>query len=188
MLLLPLPVLADANVMYANGDTIPVLDERDINSEVLETYHGGDRVLIEYLSDDQQWAAVIAMDPSGDGQTLGWIPMSALSYTMPERYCNHQWSDWVVYTQPTCTQEGLRTRSCQICGATENQVIEKTAHTFGPWTVTRQATCTTEGEVMHSCMVCGYQERSVIEKTGHTFMRREEITPLPAAGQRKAFM
>lgn len=165
LLMIPVPVLAD--LLYANGDQVPAFEDQDINSDILRWFYGGETVLVETYSGP--WVGVLAEDPSGDGQTIAWVPMSSLSSTMPPQYCSHQWNDWVVYTQPTCTSTGMRMRSCQICGTSETQQIAMTAHTFGPWTVTRQATCVSQGEVMHRCMVCGYEEKSVIEKTGHTF-------------------
>ncbi|MBQ9064871.1 MAG: peptidoglycan-binding protein [Blautia sp.] len=159
-----------ADVMYADYDNVPVFSEQDINSNIVSWYRGGESVLIETYSANMAWAGVLTEDgdPLG-GQTIGWVPMNALSYTIPQQYCSHQWSDWVVTEQPTCTSTGTRIRNCAICGATDMQVIAVSAHSFGPWTVTKQATCVEQGVVAHRCTVCGYEESTYIEKTGHSY-------------------
>ena len=162
-------VPAAAEIMYAANDTVPVLRKQDINSEVAGTYRGGDRILIEGITPDLLWASTLISAEDGEGQTLGWIPMSALSYTMPSRYCSHNWTEWQIVYPATCTSTGLRQRSCTICGVGESQEIGLAAHSFGPWTVTKQADCISQGQVSHRCAVCGFTETAVVEKTPHSF-------------------
>ncbi len=40
----------------------------------------------------------------------------------------HNWSDWKVTSEATCTAEGSKTRTCARCGETETAVLAKTAH------------------------------------------------------------
>ena len=51
------------------------------------------------------------------------------SVTVTQAPCQHQWDDGVVTTEPTCTQDGVRTYTCQLCGATRTEAIPATGHT-----------------------------------------------------------
>ncbi|MBQ3355518.1 MAG: InlB B-repeat-containing protein [Oscillospiraceae bacterium] len=35
----------------------------------------------------------------------------------------HQWGEWTVVTEPTCTVDGQRSRTCTVCGETETEAI-----------------------------------------------------------------
>ena len=52
-------VPAAAEIMYAANDTVPVLREQNINSEVAGTYRGGDKILIEGITPDLLWASTL---------------------------------------------------------------------------------------------------------------------------------
>lgn len=49
--------------------------------------------------------------------------------------CNHKWTDYTVLQQPTCTQTGLETRSCTLCGEKETEILAQADHTYGEWKV-----------------------------------------------------
>ena len=166
-MLLQIPVCAE--VMYADADSVPVYEEQNYGSAILRSYGGGEEVLIEGFSEDGGWAAVLAMDPSGDGQTYGWIPMSMLSYSKPSRYCNHEWSDWEITIEPTCTTSGMQTHACFICGVGEGVDLPPLGHSFGDWTVRTPATCQTEGTAIRTCSRCGQEEAQTIPRTDHVF-------------------
>ena len=166
-MLLQAPVFA-ADVMYAGTDIVYVYEEQNTNSAVLGSYNGGASILIEGYTDDG-WAGVLATDPSGDGQTLGWIPVAQLSYSMPSQYCAHQWDEWTVVTEPTCTTSGMQTHGCSICGVGEAVDIPPLGHQFGDWTVRTQATCQVDGTAVRTCVRCGQEESQTIPKTDHTF-------------------
>lgn len=46
----------------------------------------------------------------------------------------HQFGAWMVTTEPTCTEDGIKTRECE-CGVTEREGIPALGHDFGDWTV-----------------------------------------------------
>ncbi len=77
----------------------------------------------------------------------------------------HAFGDWTVTTPATCTEDGVKSRSC-ACGETETRTIPATGHTFGDWTVTTPATCTADGVETRSC-ACGETETRAIPATGH---------------------
>ena len=42
----------------------------------------------------------------------------------------HTFGEWVVTTAPTCTQDGLETRTCSACGEVETRVIPASGHDY----------------------------------------------------------
>ena len=155
---------ADYTLLYAARDGVLVYAARDKNSAVYKTLAKGTAVLIEQSVDS--WYATLVEDPGGSGQVLGWIPAADLSTVPP---CSHDWSEWVVTKEPSCTAKGMRERVCQLCGEKETQELEKKPHNYGNWIVRREASCTEEGEVYHRCKVCGFEEKLAIEKLPHSY-------------------
>ncbi len=43
---------------------------------------------------------------------------------------SHAMGDWTVTKEATCTEEGVKSRSCGVCGFTETKPIDKTAHNY----------------------------------------------------------
>ena len=68
--------------------------------------------------------------------------------------CQHQWDDGEITTPATCTTEGVRTYTCQLCGETKTEAVAKLPHT--PVTDPAvPATCTNTGLTEGShCSVC----------------------------------
>ena len=52
----------------------------------------------------------------------------------------HTFGEWVVTTAPTCTQDGLETRTCSACGEVETRVIPAAGHDY------KDGKCTVCGE------------------------------------------
>lgn len=79
--------------------------------------------------------------------------------------CDHVAGDWNV-VQPTCTEDGYRTRSCIVCGKVlEREVLHALGHTAGDWIITVEPGYTA-GEKVRRCVRCD------------TVMERETIRPL----------
>ncbi len=72
----------------------------------------------------------------------------------------HNYVDGKVMTEPTCYSEGLRETVCDVCGDTQDKVMEKTNHTPGEAVKDEDSElvpgCETEGsyEEVVSCTVC----------------------------------
>ncbi len=87
----------------------------------------------------------------------------------------HSFGEWVTVTEPTCTSEGERTRTCSGCDLAETEKIPALGHTFGEWQETLAATCAKEGEETRTCTVCGASEKQPTAKlTTHTFGEWQE--------------
>lgn len=71
----------------------------------------------------------------------------------------HTWGNGTVTTEPTETTPGVRTFTCDVCGATRTETIPATGeHTF-VFTKNIAPACTTEGYDLYTCSGCGATEK-----------------------------
>lgn len=68
---------------------------------------------------------------------------------------SHSYDDGVVTKEATCAEEGVKTYTCTVCGATKTEAIAKVDHTSDGGTVTLAAKCDKKGERTYKCTVCG---------------------------------
>ena len=92
----------------------------------------------------------------------------------------HQWSDWTITKDATCTESGTQTRSCG-CGESEEQTIAATGHSYGEWQTVKAATCTEDGTEQSTCSICGNSETRTIAAAGHTY-KDETTAPTATEG------
>lgn len=81
----------------------------------------------------------------------------------------HDWGEWVVTTAPTCTTEGVETRTCNINPThveARAVAIDPDAHEWDGWEVKTAPTCTEPGTGARACTLCGEQD-TVIPALGH---------------------
>ena len=80
----------------------------------------------------------------------------------------HTFSAWTVTTEATCTAEGVETRTCSGCGATETRKTEKKEHSLTH--VEEDSTCKIQGVSYDICDMCGNTfNYSVLPLAPHTF-------------------
>ena len=80
----------------------------------------------------------------------------------------HNFNTGTITTQPTCTEKGVRTRTCTICGEKRYESIAATGHKYSAWKETKAATCTAAGTQIRTCSVCKNVENKTIKAKGHT--------------------
>ena len=80
----------------------------------------------------------------------------------------HHFGDWTVTTEATCTEPGVRTRTCTDpgCAETETESIPALGHDWGEWVTSIEPTVSTVGYRYHVCNRdgCGYREGEDIPK------------------------
>lgn len=89
---------------------------------------------------------------------------------------NHSWDGGEVTKNATCTEEGIKTFTCSVCGETRTETIPKTAHTYV--TETTKATTGKDGSITEKCSACGlvksstviaYPKKITLSKTSYTY-------------------
>ena len=88
-------------------------------------------------------------------------------YDMNDVCIKHVFGEWTVTKAATCTEAGVSTRTCTVCGAEETLTVPALGHKFGEWTVTKAATCTETGVSTRTCTVCGAEETLTVPALGH---------------------
>ena len=81
------------------------------------------------------WASVVATAAYKDDTTVTVTSRtigSGTSTAAPAK--GHSWGEWAVTTAPTCEAEGVQSRTCSVCGASEEQTLPATAHSWSAWT------------------------------------------------------
>lgn len=76
----------------------------------------------------------------------------------------HKWDEGKLTQAATCSSTGIMTYTCDNCGGTYTQEIERADHTWGAWE-TSAASCVTD-EQTRTCAVCGSIERRSESGTG----------------------
>ena len=88
----------------------------------------------------------------------------------------HDWSEWTVETEPTCVDEGKKTRVCNTCTKSEEAVISPTGkHTYSKQVVL--PTYDEQGYTIYTCEVCNYSYKD--DFTDKLERPTEKPTPSP---------
>ena len=91
--------------------------------------------------------------------------------TVKTEALGHKWNDGKITTQPTCTEEGVKTFQCMVCGKTKTEKVSALGHDWDEdFTVDKEATCEETGLKSIHCKRCD---------------ERKEITTIPAKGHVK---
>jgi len=97
----------------------------------------------------KRWMAILL----AAAMLLTLLPAAALAAVgSTDTYCSraldgqHDWGDWTITRQATCTQAGSRARICDRCSYTQTETIPKSSHSWGNWKTTVEAACTSQGQ------------------------------------------
>lgn len=95
----------------------------------------------------------------------------------------HDFSDWTVSKEATCTEAGQETRTCERCQEMETREIPAKGHDYKVTVV--EPTCEEEGYTLHECTVCGHAYRDeFVDASGMASRRfgtpRRPPAPRPA--------
>lgn len=91
--------------------------------------------------------------------------------------CDHNWVT-ESQTEPTCTEEGLRSERCTLCKETRETVIEKKPHTIVT-VIDKKENCGNAGKRHQECSVCHGEKKALadIPATGkHNWKTTRQIT------------
>ena len=132
--------------VYFLGDA-PVMDEWAFAYQDLTAY---------YPAGNPTWTEDVMRDYGGIWM---WLSMCL----------GHQWGEWVEASAPTCEENGMMIRTCELCGDYEEELILSTGHNYFMSVV--DATCTEQGCTVWTCVNCGdsYSD-GYVDALGHSYV------------------
>ena len=116
---------------------------------------------VSYSNNIEPGTATVTV--TGIGNYTG---MASTNFEIAE--CSHEWGEGEETTAPTCSDPGVRTYTCSLCGATKKETIEPLGHNWDSGKVTKEPTCTQEGVRTYTCIRCQQTKEDPIEKKEHT--------------------
>lgn len=69
-------------------------------------------------------------DDSADSEDDGEKEETQEPLNKGDENCAHEWGDWEVTKENTCTKDGVRMRQCQLCGREEKETVVAPGHAF----------------------------------------------------------
>ena len=115
----------------------------------------------------------------------------------------HDWDEGVINPAPDCTNAGVKTYTCDLCGETKTEAVDPNGHSWKDATCTDPETCSvcgaTQGEALghswnegeittapdcenegvktYTCDLCGETKTEAVAATGHTEVADEAVAP-----------
>ena len=84
--------------------------------------------------------------------------------------CNHVSDEGTVTTEATCTEPGVKTYTCTLCGEViRTEEISAKGHSWDEGVVFAEPTCTEDGMKIYTCANCGETRTEAITAKGHTW-------------------
>lgn len=77
----------------------------------------------------------------------------------------HSFGEWMLTTEPTCTEEGIKTRECD-CGVTERAAVPAVGHSWDAGRITREPTSEANGVKTYTCLVCKATKTEPVKYSG----------------------
>lgn len=145
------------------------------------SYKYGDTVTINArVADGYTWTQWIGESNAAQGsveQTYTFtmpdqdIVLTATATEIPEPDCSegHTWGAWDIVREPTCEKDGLRQRSCEVCGETERESMDAIGHDWSRWDIVEEASCGQKGRKERVCQNCGETETETIAALEHDY-------------------
>ena len=141
----------NVNVLFKNG-------ENEVYTSNVDTLLPLQTNIVQFnISDDEltyeeEGGAVITASVTSDSNEVNIGDNN--SSVLIEKHI-HDWSEWTVETEPTCVDEGKKTRVCNTCTKQEEAVISPTGkHVFSKQVVL--PTYDEQGYTIYTCEVCNY--------------------------------
>ena len=110
--------------------------------------HQASDATVDQMATEQSYYALTAYMRLVGGQTA--------LYDMTDVACGkHTFGAWTVTKAATCTESGISTRECSVCGTKETMIVPSLGHSMTA-TAAKAATCTEAGHSAYwSCSRCG---------------------------------
>ena len=92
---------------------------------------------------------------------------------------DHNFGEWTIKKEATCSEKGIATRTCADCDMTETASIPLVYHDYSDeWTTDKEPSCTEAGSKSHHCTCCkAKKDITSIPATGHTTVIDAAVAP-----------
>ncbi|MBO5857721.1 MAG: hypothetical protein J6Q87_05685, partial [Clostridia bacterium] len=116
---------------------------------------------IDIHTKGEKWVSIVSPTETKSGKDA--ITCVNCDYVFETRQVaalgNHNWSNWYYDSEnkPTCTNDGIRIKSCKDSGCTASkwEKVKATGHNYSSeWTEDLPATCMNNGVKSHHCTKC----------------------------------
>ena len=162
----------NVNIVFKNG-------ENEVYTSNVDTLLPLQTNIVQFnISDDEltyeeEGGAVITSSVTSDSNEVNIGDND--SSVLIEKHI-HDWSEWTVEIEPTCVDEGKKTRVCNTCTKSEEAVISPTGkHTYSKQVVL--PTYDEQGYTIYTCEVCNYSYKD--DFTDKLERPSEKPTPTP---------
>ncbi|MCM1335718.1 MAG: leucine-rich repeat domain-containing protein [Bacteroides sp.] len=104
-------------------------------------------------------------------ETYHWYAATCGHNDQTKDKAEHTWNDGEETTPATCTEKGVKTLTCTVCGATKTEEIAALDHDFDDGEVTTAPTCTAKGVQTFTCKRagCGATKAEDLPALDHDF-------------------
>ena len=141
----------NVNIVFKNGENEVYTSNVDTLLP-LQTNIAQFNISDDELTYEEEGGAVITASVTSDSNEVNIGDND--SSVLIEKHI-HDWSEWTVETEPTCVDEGKKTRVCNTCTKQEEAVISPTGeHTYSKQVVL--PTYDEQGYTIYTCKVCNY--------------------------------
>ena len=113
-------------------------------------------------------AHTFSTDWSSDADTH-WHAATCVHTTLKSQQSEHTWNAGVITTPATCTEAGVKTYTCTVCGRTRTESVPATGHAYDNGVITTPAGCTTTGVKTFTCETCGNTYTETVAALGHDY-------------------
>ena len=137
-------------------------------SNDLNVYDGQNNLIATYSSNEMDNETVVI---PGDTCKIS-ISLSSSSdtykcYFSAINVYYNSYTDWETIKESTCSEEGLKQRSCNICGDIQIQDIDKVTHEY--IYEINEPSCNDEGYTISTCTNCSYTNTVYYFPLGHRY-------------------
>ena len=80
----------------------------------------------------------------------------------------HNYGAWIETKSATCTEDGVKTKTCVDCGNVITVAIPALGHNYGAWEFT-DPTCAAAGAKTKTCVTCSDKVSETIPALGHNY-------------------
>lgn len=88
----------------------------------------------------------------------------------------HTYGEYILVSNPTCTEYGQEKRVCSVCGYEQYISLSPYGHQWDEGVVITASTHTTDGQMMYTCQVCGERKYEVI-RADHNWGELTAVDP-----------